>query len=80
MKFVDCASTRVKKVVVSNGLTDGYREYRDHESMATIIRFPINVTACRVSMRIFGIFRSAGTNICLVDCKERDRKRSIGHL
>lgn len=38
----------------------GYRECRGHWSIATMILWLYNFSACRVSMRTCGIFRSAG--------------------
>lgn len=57
--------------------TEGYLDFRDHESMATMIRWPTNVGACRVSILIFGIFLSAGTNICLVDYKSKNNTNLV---
>ncbi|KAL6431357.1 hypothetical protein ACFW04_007179 [Cataglyphis niger] len=44
----------------------GYFEFRGHESSATIILCLLNISACRVSILILGIFLSAGTNRCLI--------------
>ena len=40
--------------------------YLGQASAATIIRCPFNLAACRVSIRILGIFFSAGTKMCFV--------------
>lgn len=42
--------------------TIGYLEFRGQASIATIIRWLFNFSACLVSIRILGIFLSAGTN------------------
>jgi len=39
----------------------GYLEFRGHESKATIILCLLRISACLVSILIFGIFLSAGT-------------------
>lgn len=48
------------------GRTCGYLEFLGQASMATMILWPARVAACRVSMRILGMRRSAGVNKCLV--------------
>ena len=55
------------------GFTLGYLEFLGQPSMATIILWPSRVAACRVSMRILGMRRSAGVNKCLVDCEQSSR-------
>lgn len=44
---------------------NGYLDFRGHESNATIILCLLSISACLVSILIFGIFLSAGTNRCL---------------
>lgn len=48
-------------------LTLGYLEFLGQPSIATMILCPSKVDACRVSMRMRGIRRSAGVNKCRVD-------------
>ena len=60
----------VKKQVSRNECVDLIgkiaRYYLGQASAATIIRCPFNLAACRVSIRILGIFFSAGTKMCFV--------------
>lgn len=54
---------RTKKKIIQ---TNGYLEVLGHVSMDTITRWSFNLSYCLVSILIFGIFFSAGTNKCRV--------------
>ncbi len=60
-------------------LTFGYLECLGQPSMATMILWPTSVDACRVSMRMRGIRRSAGVKRWRVDWRTRKEKGWLVH-
>lgn len=61
--------------IILKGLTFGYLESLGQPSMATMILWPARVEACRVSMRIRGIRRSAGVKRWRVDWEKKSKKK-----